>query len=71
MFVNEAIPLIEIKDDDTFTVNQRALSILLNVKGKVSVVAVAGLYRTGKSALLNWLLGNDSGFTVGPTVNRK
>ena len=32
------------------------------------MVAVAGLYRTGKSSLLNFLLGRQSGFTVGPTV---
>ena len=35
---------------------------------KVCVVAVAGLYRSGKSSMLNWLLGRGAGFRVGPTV---
>jgi len=36
----------------------------------LSVVAVAGLYRTGKSYLLNRVILNKSeGFNVGPTIN--
>jgi hypothetical protein len=38
--------------------------------GKLCIVAVAGLYRTGKSSLVNYLLERESGFKVGPTVNR-
>jgi len=34
------------------------------------VITVAGLYRTGKSYLLNrMLLNKQSGFGVGPTIN--
>ena len=36
---------------------------------KVAVICVAGLYRTGKSYLINRLLGRQSGFDVGPTTN--
>ena len=32
------------------------------------MVAIAGLYRTGKSYLLNRLMGKGAGFTVGPSV---
>jgi len=40
------------------------------IEGPVGVVAVAGLYRTGKSYLLNRMLLNRSqGFGVGPTIN--
>ena len=40
------------------------------VKGPIGVVAVAGMYRTGKSYLLNRLLLNrNKGFNVGPTIN--
>ncbi|KAL3658055.1 hypothetical protein V7S43_016899 [Phytophthora oleae] len=31
---------------------------------------MAGLYRTGKSSMLNWLLDRQSGFRVGPTIER-
>ena len=31
-------------------------------------MSIAGLYRTGKSYLLNRLMGKPTGFTVGPTV---
>ena len=34
------------------------------------VVSVAGMYRTGKSYLINrMLLGGEKGFGVGPTIN--
>lgn len=33
-------------------------------------MSVAGLYRTGKSSLVNFLLDTDAGFAVGPTVRR-
>lgn len=44
-----------------------------NVEGPFGVVSVAGLYRTGKSYLLNKVLLNrqpgESGFGVGPSIN--
>jgi hypothetical protein len=41
-----------------------------SIEGPVGLVAVAGLYRTGKSYLLNRMLLNRSdGFGVGPTIN--
>jgi hypothetical protein len=47
-----------------------ACEFLSNVPGPIGVVSVAGLYRTGKSYLLNQMLLNRSnGFGVGPTVN--
>ncbi|EKX49366.1 hypothetical protein GUITHDRAFT_67968, partial [Guillardia theta CCMP2712] len=43
---------------------------LLQIEYPVSVIAVVGLYRTGKSFLLNRILLEQSdGFQVGPTVN--
>lgn len=40
------------------------------VKGPLGVVSVAGMYRTGKSYLLNRvLLNRQRGFGVGPTIN--
>ena len=44
-----------------------------NIEGPFGVVSVAGLYRTGKSYLLNKVLLNrkpgESGFGVGPSIN--
>jgi uncharacterized protein YlzI (FlbEa/FlbD family) len=38
----------------------------------MAVISVAGLYRTGKSFLLNTMLLNQkTGFEVGPTTNPK
>ena len=37
---------------------------LRSLKGKVAVVAMVGMYRTGKSYLLNQLAGRESAFNV-------
>jgi hypothetical protein len=62
---NEAIPLISpvlgADGNEHLTVNPAALALLRRVPVAVAVMAVSGLYRTGKSSLLNWL--------VDPTVN--
>ena len=43
-----------------------------SIKGPVSIISVAGAYRTGKSFLLNTMLLNcKHGFAVGPTINPK
>ena len=40
------------------------------LEGPLGVIAVAGMYRTGKSYLLNrMLLNRAGGFGVGPTIN--
>ncbi|XP_034356734.1 guanylate-binding protein 1-like [Arvicanthis niloticus] len=48
--------------------NQDALSILSDIQQPLVVVAIVGLYRTGKSYLMNRLAGKTSGFSVGSTV---
>jgi hypothetical protein len=40
------------------------VSQLRNLRGKIAVVAMVGLYRTGKSYLLNQLAGRDNAFQV-------
>ena len=53
-----------------FELNQEVEKMMEHVKGPIGVVAVAGMYRTGKSYLLNRLLLNRKrGFNVGPTIN--
>ncbi|TMW69572.1 hypothetical protein Poli38472_001728 [Pythium oligandrum] len=70
-FPEEPIPLITFSEnEDQLLVNEDAVNILKRIDGKVAVVAMAGLYRTGKSSMLNWLLDRQAGFRVGPTIER-
>ena len=65
-----ALPLITIDDESgEFLFHQEAASVLESCKTSISLVAIAGLYRTGKSYLMNVLTGNAKGFDVGSTVN--
>jgi hypothetical protein len=79
-----ALPLITIATDGKFNVNSTTLKKLQSTTGPLAIVSVAGLYRTGKSYLLNRLLKRQSGFKVrkfrlhfhmnltkqvGPTIN--
>ena len=41
-----------------FEVNPEAVEFLSHIKGPIGVVSVAGMYRTGKSYLLNRVLLN-------------
>jgi hypothetical protein len=67
----EAIPLITFNTSDKkFFLNPNAEKILTKIEGAIAVVSVAGMYRTGKSYLLNrMLLNRSSGFQVGPSIN--
>jgi len=63
------LQLIRIDDDGKCHLQENAVSILNQIQGRLAVVGIAGLYRTGKSFLLNRLLGLQEGFEIGPTVN--
>ena len=68
---DEALPLI-IFDTPTkkFHLNPDAENILSKINGPIGVISVAGMYRTGKSYLLNrMLLNRSNGFSVGPSIN--
>ena len=55
---------------NTFTLTEQAKDLLRKIEGPIGIIAVAGMYRTGKSYLLNRMLLNRSdGFGVGPTIN--
>ncbi|XP_048223687.1 guanylate-binding protein 1-like isoform X2 [Perognathus longimembris pacificus] len=49
-------------------VNQKALEILSAIMQPVVVVAIVGLYRTGKSYLMNKMAEKERGFSMGSTV---
>ncbi|XP_005385150.1 PREDICTED: guanylate-binding protein 6-like isoform X2 [Chinchilla lanigera] len=54
--------------NEQLSVNQEALQILGEISNPVVVVAIVGLYRTGKSYLMNRLAGQNTGFSLGSTV---
>ncbi|KAM5256396.1 guanylate-binding protein 5-like [Ctenodactylus gundi] len=63
----EPLCLIE-NTEEKLVVKPEALEILLAINQPVVVVAIVGLYRTGKSYLMNKLAGKRKGFSVGSTV---
>ncbi|XP_062410521.1 guanylate-binding protein 1-like [Sardina pilchardus] len=62
--------LIENTDKGLQTV-ESSLNLLRGIQQPVVVVAVVGLYRTGKSYLMNRLAGKQSGFALGSTIESK
>ncbi|XP_004639333.1 guanylate-binding protein 4-like [Octodon degus] len=64
------ICLVE-NEKEQLTVNSKALRILGKISQPVVVVAIVGLYRTGKSYLMNRLAGQNHGFALGSTVQSK
>ncbi|XP_023660971.2 guanylate-binding protein 2-like isoform X1 [Paramormyrops kingsleyae] len=67
----EPICLIENGKDGKLCVQPKALQILEQIGQRVVVVAVVGLYRTGKSYLMNQLAGKRNGFALGATIQSK
>ncbi|XP_062378401.1 guanylate-binding protein 1-like [Sardina pilchardus] len=63
--------LIDNGSDGRMSVQQEALKILEQIQQPVVVVAVVGLYRTGKSYLVNRLVGKHTGFALGGTIESK
>lgn len=66
--MDKPVQLIEIDDNGKCNVNQEAMRMISGIKTKVGIISVVGPYRTGKSYLLNRLLGRQEGFEIGPTV---
>ncbi|CAG9311596.1 unnamed protein product [Blepharisma stoltei] len=66
-------PLLLISYDNNsrkFQLEQNGIDFLKSLNEPIGVICVAGMYRTGKSYLLNRvLLNRKKGFGVGPTVN--
>lgn len=67
------IPLITVSESTgALQISPDAVNLLQSIKGSIAIVSVAGLYRTGKSYLLNMLLERKNAshrFHVGATVN--
>ncbi|KAK7130462.1 hypothetical protein R3I93_019952 [Phoxinus phoxinus] len=63
--------LIDTGSEGKLCVQESALQILQQIQEPVVVVAVVGLYRTGKSYLMNRLAGKQTGFALGSTIESK
>ncbi|XP_067831538.1 guanylate-binding protein 1-like [Heptranchias perlo] len=66
--MEEPIPLIDYDASGQLQVNQNAVNILSKMLKPVVVVAIVGLYRSGKSYLMNKLAGKQRGFPLGSTI---
>ncbi|XP_075763804.1 guanylate-binding protein 1-like [Pelodiscus sinensis] len=66
--MEQPVCLIESDDKGALQVNPEAVKILEAIAQPVVVVAIVGLYRTGKSYLMNALAGQRKGFSLGSTV---
>ena len=66
-----AIPMVNYDmSQGKFIISQEACEMIRTLENPIGVISVAGMYRTGKSYLLNRMLLNKSGgFSVGPTIN--
>ncbi|XP_054663962.1 guanylate-binding protein 1-like isoform X1 [Grus americana] len=64
----EPVCLIENSQTKGLAVHQEALQVLSEITQPVVVVAITGLYRTGKSYLMNRLAGQRKGFSLGSGV---
>ncbi|XP_036204358.1 guanylate-binding protein 6-like [Myotis myotis] len=65
--MKDPICLVE-NQNNQLTVNPTALEILDKISQPVVVVAITGVYRTGKSYLINRLARKNHGFRLGSTV---
>ena len=66
--IRQAIPLILINEDNKFTLCSDGCKLFESQIEPFAVIIVTGLYRTGKSYLLNQLIGAKETFKVDPTT---
>uniref|UniRef100_A0A8C2IZR1 GB1/RHD3-type G domain-containing protein n=1 Tax=Cyprinus carpio TaxID=7962 RepID=A0A8C2IZR1_CYPCA len=71
LVMDKPVCLIDTASDGKLCVQQSALQVLEQIQQPVVVVAVVGLYRTGKSYLMNRLAGKQTGFALGSTIESK
>ncbi|XP_046902450.1 guanylate-binding protein 1-like isoform X1 [Hypomesus transpacificus] len=69
--MKEPVCLVESDKEGRLRVVPAAQDILNQIDQHVVAVAVVGLYRTGKSYLMNKLAGKNKGFALGSTIQSK
>ena len=71
LFKEEAIPFIQLEPDNKeYSINEEAFEFIRSIDSPIGIISVVGMYRTGKSYLMNrMILNRQTGFGVGNTVN--
>ena len=67
--LNKPIEFIKISPSGKCTITEEASEMLSKIDSNLAVVSIAGIYRSGKSYLLNRLLGRQDGFEIGPNIS--
>lgn len=66
--MSKPIQFISIDSEGKCILNPEAEKFISQIDRNIAVVCVAGLYRTGKSYLLNRILDRQSGFEIGSSI---
>ena len=64
----KAVPLIVFNELDQFAIHPEGAKLFESQIDPFGILIVTGLYRTGKSYLLNQLIEEKDAFTVDPTT---
>ena len=67
--LNKPIEFIKISPSGKCSITEEASEMLSKIDSNLAVVSIAGIYRSGKSYLLNRLLGRQDGFEIGPNIS--
>ena len=67
--LNKPIEFIKISSSGKCTITEEAIEMLSKIESNLAVISIAGIYRSGKSYLLNRLLGRQDGFEIGPNIS--
>ena len=66
--LNKPIEFIKISQTGKCEITSEAIEMLSKIDSNLAVISIAGIYRSGKSYLLNRLLGRQDGFEIGPNI---
>ena len=66
--MNKPIEFIKIDNEGKCKLTKEAEEMLSKIESNLAVICIAGIYRSGKSYLLNRLLGRQDGFEIGPNI---
>ena len=65
---NRPIQFITIDNQGICKLTPESEQLISQIDSNIAVICIAGIYRSGKSYLLNRLLGRQDGFEIGPTI---